>query len=230
MRITKGKSHENGIDLCFAYGEKKYIVSARRDKNGEIYFDDSKVKVSKQKNKDLKRVIVLMLISIPAGLLYTVANNSFGSSIAGILAFALLLVAMYFWMYWQSKKEEKQIVWRYHAAEHMAMNYVQKFKKAPKNIEELSKMNKIYISCGSMVITFIMLSVFAQFVNFILIKHIEINILLMFLSVGILFVMWGKGYFDFIQELVVREPSEKELEVAMAAFIRMEQMLEKGSE
>lgn len=225
MRLTLGKSYKNGIDLCFSYNDKKYIVCARRDEKGQIFFDESRKTVSKEKSKGPKQTAILMVVSLIISLLYTATKNSLGDSIAGILLVLGVLGAMYLGIYLYSKKQENQIMWRYHAAEHMAMNYFERYEKAPKNMEELSKMSKIYISCGSTILTFIILTLFAQFINFLLIKQIIVNILLLILSVAILFIMWGKGYFDFVQELVVKNPSEKELEVAMAALIRMQQII-----
>lgn len=110
---------------------------------------------------------------------------------------------------------------RFHAAEHMIINAYSKLHRVP-SIEELSQYSRFNTSCGSncMVIIFILCMVSLLYLIF----KVNFNLCYIILLVSIVFE--EIGLLNFVQLLVTKPPTERELRVAiigMNAWLENEQ-------
>lgn len=208
MYIPEARSFNEGIEF---YGKDIVIVATRRN---------NKVIILKSKNSNLKNKKNYaisyggsLLFAIIGGLVFKylpLLENS-KIQIFGVVAFIWLGTICYY--FFNSKNPNNVQAYRYHAAEHKFLNYVDKYDKAPKSYDELMKISSISYRCGSTILVVIMILLTLCISGFLYIPMLVFKIVWIAISIFITLYLWANNKCNFLQKLVIEEPTSKELEV-----------------
>lgn len=127
------------------------------------------------------------------------------------MAFWIITLGHY---YVNSKNPKNARTYRYHAAEHKALNYFDKYHKATNDCDELMKMSSISFRCGSTLIAVVLVFITLIVLGIVFIPFLSLKFIWCIVCVPITFFLWGKGKCDFLQKMVIKNPSREEVEVA----------------
>lgn len=159
------------------------------------------------------RLIILSMFAISI-LFSFICNycNSYKIEIIAILVFIWIGTFGYYFI--KSKNHNKFMLFRYHAAEHKVLNYIDKFGKATQDCYEIMKMPSISIRCGSTIIAVIYVLISLMLIGILFMPWTILKILWCVISLFITIYLWGKGKCDFFQKLVLKDPEYAEVELA----------------
>ena len=210
MILAEARAFNDGLD--FYVNNKNITVSARRKQNGEII-------ITKQNSiapiKEKANPIFLLIISI----IFTFIFEYFEK---WNIDFFLILICFWaltlFHYILESKNQNNESSLRYHAAEHKMLNYWDKYAELPESHKELLKMPSISIRCGSTIIAVVLVFVTLITLGFSFIPWLIVKILWCIASGFITLYLWANGKCDFFQKMVLKTPSEDEIEVAFLGF------------
>lgn len=232
MKFGVCQSYRNGIVFTVSIKGQRYVISTRRDENGNIClkYSGGLEKNSFFRNKKT-RTIVMLIFACFSVVLYNFLIRILARELVLLGMIVFLWVTVYLGFYCYSKNPKNASFLKYHASEHMAINFFERYNRFPKNIEELAKMDKLYISCGSTLIAIVAFCISMFFIMFEILAPLFFNFILIIATSIIIFIItiyiWGKGWLDFFQKLMVKTPSEKELEVALYALKEIEKISKK---
>lgn len=214
MRITLGRSYQNGFDFWVSYGKNKCVINAGRDEKGKIFVDLKDRPRNIAKSPSFKRKFGLLIFSILMSLFYNYAKQFLSGDVMIIVFTLALWIFGYMGVYIYSCDKNNNQLLRYHAVEHMILNYYERNHKAPESIKEFSKENKLYFTCGATITVVILFIVSNMFMVFpFLPDNIFFKIMLVITALVIPISLWICGKLDFIQNLLIKSPTEKDLEV-----------------
>ena len=130
--------------------------------------------------------------------------------------FILLLLTMY------NNKKGSDFYYQtlFHGAEHMVVNAYNSLGRIPDSIEEIKKFSVISKECGSRYIYSNALMIFLSCLSIILFANKNILLTLLIISIIVIFFKLSEkyGFLSFLQVLVVKKPSDKELTLALEAI------------
>lgn len=217
MRIAEARSFDEGIEFY----SKDTVVSIKRQEGKVIILKSKGSKLHDKKTQQTIYVSLFFAITatlvskIPSILkspeLYNLFENSKIHTLLVLAAVWLLVLSYYFF---ESLIPAKIQSHKYHAAEHKALNYTDKYNKAPENCEEIMKMSSISYRCGSTAIAVILILATLCISGATLIPWWILKIVWFGISAYITLYLWANGKCDFLQKLVIAEPTYEEVEVA----------------
>ena len=219
MEIEAGKAYANGID--FISRKQGFAIQARRNVNGEIVVSkvDLQEALKEHENKIIKSwKQVLGIILISAFLTLTLhLQASFGVKLVVMIAVVWLATFGYFLV--KSHQEEEYVKYRYHAAEHKAMNYVDRYHKAPRDIYAIRDTSSISYRCGTTLLAVVYVLTTLIIFSVVFLPLIWLKVIGCIFSFVIVFLLWACGYLDFFQRFVTKKPTLSELEVAYEGLL-----------
>lgn len=209
MHIAEARSFNDGIEFY----HKNITIMATRNSKGELSITTSKS--SKEITVDKKKTaLVALAIAVPFSFLYNNTIVNYHWIIVLLMIWGA--ICLYYFVLSQSKKSYP--TYKYHAAEHKVLNYWDKYEKVPETVQEVIKMNSISWRCGSTGIAIVMILVTLCVIGSYIIPFLFLKILWYILSVVITVYLWGKGKCNFLQKMVIIEPTIEEVEVAFEGF------------
>lgn len=205
MYIAEARSFNDGIEF---YKEDTVIVANR--KNGVVIITKSKHSLLKNTPNHLLQ-FMYFVFAIIASVFYNSYFNIVNFNIKILISciFIWLLVLLY---YVFSSKNNVQMH-KYHAAEHKALNYIDKYNNIPENWMELQKMSPISYRCGSTIIAVVMIFLTISILGIIFIPVLIFKIIWIIPAGFITLYLWANNKCNFFQKFVISEPSHYELEV-----------------
>lgn len=213
MNIAEARSHENGIE--FYVKGKNIIVNVNRDERGNTVITKDVVCMRNRRDKRMTTflcVIVLLYMCVKE----LIRDFNSRINLLVILGFVWILVAGYFIINYAISKNK--FVFKYHAAEHKTLNYYDKNNGGEMNIEDVGRMSSVSIRCGSTILTVILIFLSLVLLSIMFLPHLWTKIIGCIVSTVITLYLWANGKCDFFQKLTLKEPSEKEIEIAVTGF------------
>lgn len=209
--MPEARSDNNGI--TFYNKQKGIVIHAGRDKYGNVNISSKKYNIIQ--NSPIGRFYLLSLV-FPYSMLYYAVYSCFNIYILNVLFFILLIWFIVFSSYIikRTSPEQKQ-TFKYHGAEHMVLNYYDKYHDVPSNLNDIKKMSNISIRCGSTLIYVGLLLFTFVVITYMLIPYIILKIISIPLCCFIVLYLWANGKCNYLQKLVVEKPGSQELEVAI---------------
>ncbi len=208
MYIPEARSFDEGIEF---YSKDTVIVATRQE--GKVII--SKSKSPQLKDKETKTIPHGPLLSAIIGSLI-LTNHAFleNSKIQMLGILTLIWFGIICYYFFSSRNPNMVQSYKYHAAEHKFLNYVDKYGKEPENCAEVMKMSSISYRCGSTLIAVIMVLLTLCISGLLFIPTIFFKIVWIAISIFVTLYLWANGKCDFLQKLAIKEPSYDEVEVA----------------
>lgn len=218
MRISEARSYSQGIEFLVRCEKGSIIVRGKRDLGGNVVVELDNNFTKERFVSRFKMSIIIATFSLIMAWLGSIIKDHINVHVIGleiltILWFTVILYALF--MKGQKSREE---IYRYHGAEHKVLNYIEKYNKIPKTIEELRKADRLYISCGMTILAVIMLVITMAFLAFSFVPYLVLKVFVFLISLVLIFYLWANGKCDFLQRCIVLEPTDCELEVAIEAM------------
>lgn len=208
MYIPEARSFDKGIEL---YGKNIVIVATRQNNNVII----SKSKYSQLKNKKVHTISYgSLLFAIIWTLVFKYLPPLENLKFQILVVFAFIWSGIICYYFLNSKNPDMVQVKKYHAAEHKFLNYEDKYGEAPENCDELMKMSSISYRCGSTILAVIMILLTLCINGFLCIPILALKIVWIAISIFITLYLWANNKCNFLQKLVIEEPTYEEVEVA----------------
>lgn len=205
MDFAEARSFNDGIEF---YGKDIIITATRKD--GKVNIEKSKFSHQKSSNKIVDTVICLLFT-----LIATLILNTFQDSKTQILLIiALIWISVIFFFFLNSLNRKNVQCYKYHAAEHKFLNYIDKYKKEPETCEDVMKMSSYSYRCGSTVLVVIMILLTLCMCGILYIPTLILKIVWIAFSIFITLYLWANNKCYFLQKFVIIEPSYSEIEVA----------------
>ena len=221
MNITYSASNSEGI-CFFSEKHKGYLSYSTVDESGEIKAEWTTVekydkeRFSKEDSKEDDFNIFLLLIPLVIIIFSTVlVVLTFKKSIwlsmrILLIAAVLVLISLFLIKYFALRKTN---AFKFHAAEHMALNAYRALNRVP-SLEEIYNYSPISNSCGinftSGCIVMFLLDSFCTFIS-----NYFIEIILLLSVTPIIIFLSNHGFLNFLQKFTIDEPTEKDLMVAI---------------
>lgn len=210
MNIAEARSYKNGID--FYVNSKRLTIKARREEDGKISVTTTHDAPQVERTQ-YRTLIVLGLTAIAVIFWNILKETTLGYKLIGGLGCLWILVYGYYFI--TSKIASNKPSFKYHAAEHKVLNYYEKHKCIPTQVEELAKEKSISYRCGSTVIAVFLVFVTIIGIVFAITSIWWIRLISFGLAVYTVLAMWANGLCDFLQKYALLEPGREELEVAL---------------
>lgn len=215
MRISEARSYSQGIEFLVRCGYGNVVIRGKRNTDGTVFVElDDKFKKEKAKGKTLISIIVAMC-AIPIAILVSKVESYINISLVGIELISIFWLAIILYIVYMKEQKDKEEMYRYHAAEHKALNYLEKHGRIPQTIDELRQMDKYYISCGTTLLFIEMLFITMVFLVFAFVPYLALKIVSFAIATILILYLWANGKCNFIQKYFVLEPTNAELEVAL---------------
>ena len=225
MRINMGKSYKNGFDIWVSYGKKKYVINAIRDENENTRIDCNDKPRNQKIEPSFKKTILLLIFSIVMSLLYNYFSSVFDDSIVRVILVISLWISGYIGVWLYSINNKNTLQFKYHAVEHMVMRYYENNKNAPKDIQDLAKENEISITCGSTLSVLVLMIISMVFIIIPFLPHnFFFKIMCILLAIIFPVSLWIHDKLNFIQKLLVKAPTNKELELGLMCLNMLYEM------
>lgn len=214
----EASSRSNGID--FFVPSKNITLCVSRKESGEI---ETHIVKGLIKNK------VPMVGKIMA-LVCAIIYASLGSKFKFLLeprslffCFSFFIGVYYFCSSFFIKKNNEDFR-KYHAAEHRVLNYKDKYNRLPERIDDLRNISNISIRCGSTVfiVCYFTINIIAIIIE--LVPSIILKLICIIASLFVNLYFWSNGYFDFIQKMLVKNPDDEMLELAIYGLIESDRL------
>ena len=214
MNIAEARSRKDGID--FFINEKNLTISAERTAEGKVVITKENHIKPLERVRGIKIKMMCFMLSLVIAAVYSsIEKNGYGHKAIILLILASLWSIAFGYYLIQTKDENNKQTFRYHAAEHKALNFWDKYKKTPETVEDVMKMNSISWRCGSTVLAVVLLFVTLVSFGFLFVPFLILKITCAALSAYLTMYLWANGKCNFFQKMVILEPSFEEVEVAM---------------
>ena len=220
MYIAEARAYNDGIEF---YPKNGKVIFAKRC-NGKVVVESRNSSYSEKKENSFKSKIFLLFFCAVNVVIFSIIGKL---KIPNIILVALLVweVVLFFYIERNKNKNNTQS-FKYHAAEHKVLNYVDKYgKNAVLDVEKVMNMSSISFRCGSTVLTVGLIFATLFLVGKAFIPWLILKIVWLVISGYIALKLWANGKCDFLQKLVVLPPTYEEVEVAvegMKEYLRFE--------
>ncbi|MBE5821132.1 MAG: DUF1385 domain-containing protein [Clostridiales bacterium] len=221
MRIAEARSYSNGID--FALTEKNYLISVTRDENGKINVSREGRKLKEK--RDIKNYLLIYFSLLVFTIIYINLPKTNNKLLNMIEIFAFVWGVVFAYYFVNSKNKNNASKYRYHAAEHKMLNYLERYNEVPNNCDDVMKMNSISLSCGSTWITVILFVITIGAIGCSIIPWLLLKILWCIFCIIISLYLWANDKLNFFQKMILKEPTNYEIEVAIAGIKEYEKIL-----
>ena len=213
MYIAEARAYNEGIEF---YPKNGKVIFAKRC-NGKVVVESRNSSYSEKKENSFKSKIFLLFFCALNVVIFSIIGKLKIPNIEVILVALFVWEVVLFFYVERNKNKNNTQSFKYHAAEHKVLNYVDKYgKNAVLDVEKVMNMSSISFRCGSTV-----LSVGKAFIPWLILKIVWLVI-----SGYIALKLWANGKCDFLQKLVVLQPTYEEVEVAvegMKEYLRLQQ-------
>jgi len=213
MNIAEARSREDGID--FFINEKSLTISAERTVEGKVVITKENYIKPLERVRGIKIKMMCFLLSLVIAAVYSsIEKNGYGYKAIILLVLASLWSVSFGYYLIQTKDKNSKQSFKYHAAEHKALNFWDKYEKKPETIEEVMKMDSISWRCGSTVVVVVLLFITLVSIGFLFVPFLILKIIWAALSAYLVGYLWVTGRCNFFQKMVILEPGFEEVEVA----------------
>ncbi len=205
MDFAEARSFNDGIEF---YGKDIIIIATRKD--GKVNIEKSKSSRLKYSN-NLGNLIICLVFTIISDL---ILNTFQDSRIQTLLIFALIWISVICFFVFNSRNAKNIQSYKYHAAEHKFLNYIDKYKKKPETCEDVMKMSSYSYRCGSTILVVIMTLLTLCICGILYIPTVILKIVWIAFSIFVSLYLWAHNKCYFLQKFVIIEPSYSEVELA----------------
>lgn len=221
LEVKKAEAMKNGI-VIYSNRHRGYGAISTVDEFGSIKTKWTKVRRYKKENNKSEIVytlISLILISIAGGIFFNVIDEWVRDYIlemrVKLISFACISLCTFMTYSYILRKKYKNL-FKFHAAEHMVLNAYVELQRVP-SIDEIRKYPRFCNDCGTNATCGIsMCSILMFFCTFIP-NQMYMYIAMLFVGV-IVFILWQRGFLNFLQKYTTIPPTDEELLVAIAGM------------
>lgn len=222
LRVSKAYSLCNGIAF-YSRRNKGYVAKVTLV-DGKVVTKYEKEKYEKEKKEeisskkphsfDVTDILTVVFLVLILRLTYFPKFNEWQKFSFLLCAFYVYrLIRFVFTLAQKLKTEKYQLRCKYHSAEHMAVNAMNKLHRVP-NLEEIKKFSRFCVWCGTSLnrlkdISCLWVSLCIFF------SH---NIFTLILGGFLILLLYLLGALNFFQLLTTLPPTDKELGVAIASL------------
>ena len=221
MYIAEARAYNEGIEF---YPKNGKVIFAKRC-NGKVV-ESRNSSYSEKKENSFKSKIFLLFFCAVNVVIFSIIGKLKIPNIEVILVALLVWEVVLFFYIERNKNKNNTQSFKYHAAEHKVLNYVDKYgKNAVLDVEKVMNMSSISFRCGSTVLTVGLIFATLFLVGKAFIPWLILKIVWLVISGYIALKLWANGKCDFLQKLVVLPPTYEEVEVAvegMKEYLRFE--------
>ena len=208
--MEEARARKNGID--FIVPKKKIIISVRREVDGEIVVHrHSRQAESIDPIKTLPMCVFIMLLAL---ILSAILNFIASYQVRTLLILAVLWGSLFTYYFYKSRRKQDYSLYRYHAAEHKALNYLDRYNELPRDITFLMNTPSYSVRCGSTMIAVLCTIITLVTLSVVFLPWIWLKVIFCILSFVVVFLLWAFDLLNFFQKFVIREPTWDEVEVA----------------
>ena len=212
--MEEARAHKDGID--FIVPKKNLVISVKREVDGEIViYRHSRKTENSNPIKTLQMSILIMFFAL---ILSAILNFIASYQVRTLLILAVLWGSLFAYYFYKSKRKQDYSLYRYHAAEHKALNYYDRYSELPRDITFLMNTPSYSVRCGSTIITVAACIITLFTLSIVFIPITWLKIFGCILSLVIVFLMWAFDLLNFFQKFVIIEPTMSEVEVAYAGM------------
>ncbi len=208
MYIPEARSFDKGIEFYV----KDIVIVATRNNSNVIIEKSNKSKLTDKKAYTIS--YGCLLFAIIGTFVFKYLPFLENSKLQILVIFALIWLGTICYYLFNSKNPNMVQTYKYHAAEHKFLNYVDKYDKAPESCDEIMKMSSISYCCGSTILVVIMILSTLCINGFLFIPILALKIVWIASSIFITLYLWVNNKCNFLQKLVIEEPTYEEVEVA----------------
>lgn len=223
MYIAEARAYNEGIEF---YPKNGKVIFAKRC-NGKVVVESRNSSYSEKKENSFKSKIFLLFFCAVNVVIFSIIGKLKIPNIEVILVALLVWEVVLFFYIERNKNKNNTQSFKYHAAEHKVLNYVDKYgKNAVLDVEKVMNMSSISFRCGSTVLTVGLIFATLFLVGKAFIPWLILKIVWLVISGYIALKLWANGKCDFLQKLVVLPPTYEEVEVAvegMKEYLRLQQ-------
>ena len=208
MNIAEARAYKDGID--FYINSKNITVNATLDP----YTDDVVITTFnyiRPVEKIRRNYLLIFAISMIFSIIFKYFEN-FKIEVIGIISLIWIGVFLYYLI--ESKNEDNFITFKYHAAEHKALNYYDKYGKSTLDYDEIMKMSSISYRCGSTTIAVVLIFCTISILGILFIPFVLFKIFWILISAFITLYLWANDKCYFLQKMVLHEPDIEQVKVA----------------
>ena len=223
MKLTGGKSYDNGIDFTVDDGERSFVYSARRNDKGELVTCKN-VMYERTTTNSLAKTVVAAFMSIAIVLILHVFQefaDPFYMKVGWLLVIGVFWCGLLTFLFVEGKLKKNHRTARYHSVEHKILNFYTEYGYLPRTTDDLEKMSNIYVCCGSTIAVVIGLFGTLVAINLMFIPTIILKIIGIAVSAAITFFLWATDRCNFAQKWSVKNPTHAEIELGLCAMYRL---------
>lgn len=223
MKLTGGKSYNNGIDFTVKDGNESFVYSSRRNANDELE-TSRKVMYERSNSNAFLKTVISAVLSISIVLILEVFKgfeNSMYSKLGWIMVIAVFWCGFLAYMLFDGRSSKNQATKRYHAVEHKILNFYTEYGYLPRTTDDLEKMSSVYICCGSTIAVVIALFATLSILCLMLIPTIILKVVGIAVSAVVVFFLWAFDKCNFAQKWQIASPTHKEIELGICAMYRL---------
>lgn len=240
MRIREGRYYDDGIDFLVLNEGKHFVISSKINSNRTVSVE--KNRGYRKNSKDFYyRVTTCIIIILYLAFVYGMYHLFYSGTSGGISFFMkfffLYIIIMVgflsYFVYMVVYLHKKQVALRFHMAAHKVLNFYEKNKKAPENLEEFLSSSHIRNNCFFSVFLCLMWLATFLAISLVLFNNIWAQLILCMFSYGLTYKMYKEKYFNGIQTVLFEHVGIDEIEVAIRAlekYIEFEQETFKNKE
>ncbi len=210
MDLEEACAVSDGID--FHIPKSNLVISARRNEEEQIVISKHP---KREKNERPLQTLQGMILVILYALLLSISINYIESAkIRTIVVLFAMWAGVFVYYFLKSKRKEDFASFRYHAAEHKALNYLDRYNEAPSEVSFLMNTSSYSVRCGSTMIAVLCTIITLVTLSVVFLPWIWLKVIGCILSFVVVFLLWAFDFLNFFQKFVIREPTWDEVEVA----------------
>ncbi len=208
--MEEARAFRDGID--FYLPKKKLVISARRDFDGEVT-------VTKHTNRSeithpVQTLQLIVVVIVCAAVLSILLMHISIPQLRTVITLAVMWLGSFAYYFYKSKCKEEYSSYRYHAAEHKALNYLDRYQEAPLDVYFLKNTSSYSVRCGSTMIAVVCSLITLVTLSITFLPFTWLKVIGCVLSLVVVFFLWALDLLNFFQKFVIIEPTIEEVEVA----------------
>lgn len=222
LKVREATSYCDGIEF-YSTRNSGYIAKAILVEDGTIVTSYTKERKKLSEKKSFFRKIVEWAGIITFSIVFTTIMYLVKADVRKILSIMCFTVSVFVSIDFvvevtkEHRTSKGKSRFRYHAAEHMAINAMNEIQRVP-TLEEIKRFSRFSNNCGSNVIGVIIIIYLWWSFCINLWKDIIPCIVVSILGMWIIILLRRLGGLNFLQYLSTIPPTDKELEVAIAGI------------
>ena len=211
MNIAEARAFDNGLE--FYLHEKNITLNVMRTSTGEIDISTTNyLKGFKREKTSRATKIFALLFAIFFAFLQ---NFNLHTGYKILLILGIIWIGTFLLYYTQFKNPKKQNSYKYHAAEHKVLNYMDKYNEATDDVYKVMKMSSYSYRCGLTLVAVVYILITLIALGFIFIPGFILKLLWFAFSIYITLYLWANEKCYFFQRFAIIEPDYAEVELAV---------------